>query len=112
MVSNHNIIVLINSTHDEIVQILNFCRSGDLKLIVARTGGLFDQIFCDLCTKHVINDATGECPLTVMIQSLQRDKDYEKPDYVVSDCTKYDRHQQMHLFFVTIDERMVQELHV
>ena len=34
MASNYNIIVLINSTHDEIVQILNFCHSGDMKLVV------------------------------------------------------------------------------
>ena len=34
IVSNYNIIVLINSTHDKIVQILNFCHSGDMKLVV------------------------------------------------------------------------------
>ena len=54
MVSNYNIIVLINSTHDEIVQILNFCHSGDIKLMVARTGGLFRQMFCDLSTVLII----------------------------------------------------------
>ena len=92
MVSNYNIIVFIISNHDDIVQILNFCLKRVMKLMVARSGGLFGQIFCDLGTKHMMIDATDECPLSVMIQSVQRDKCYEKKDYVVSDCVKYDRH--------------------
>ena len=105
IVSNYNIIVRINFNHEEIVQMLNFCHSVDMKLMVAQSGYWFGEIFCDIGTKHMIYDATVECPLTVMIQ-------IKKPDYVDSDCAKYDFHQQMNVFFFAIDERTIQGFHV
>lgn len=70
-----NIIVLTNSPNEETTEISKFCHHNNIKLVVARTGGLFGQIFCDFGPNHMVNDATGEDPLTVMIQDVQKDED-------------------------------------
>ena len=49
----------------------SICHESNIKVVCARTCGLFGQVFCDFGKGFTIEDATGEQPSSVFIQSVE-----------------------------------------
>ncbi|CAF4299050.1 unnamed protein product, partial [Rotaria sp. Silwood2] len=64
------VIILTDSLLNEQVEISKFCRSNQIKFIIASTKGLFGQIFCDFGDNFQVNDMTGEQPHVQIITEI------------------------------------------
>ncbi|VDK87878.1 unnamed protein product [Dibothriocephalus latus] len=75
IVSQYQVVVLTRGSSEEWRELSEFCHKNSIKLIAAKTCGLFGQIFCDFGEEFVVTDGTGEEPHSVLIQSVDRAKD-------------------------------------
>lgn len=70
-----HVVILTESSYDEIKRISEFTHSRNIKLIVASTSGLIGQIFCDFGTNFQVHDQDGEQPRSTMIASVTKEID-------------------------------------
>lgn len=73
--SKFHVIVLTESSYDEIKRISEITHARNIALIVASTSGLIGQIFCDFGNNFQVFDQDGEQPRSVMIASITKDVD-------------------------------------
>ncbi len=69
---NYDVVVLARGTSSDWKAISSICRKHSIKLICAKTSGLFGQLFCDFGPKFTVVDGLGEQPASVMIQSIDQ----------------------------------------
>ncbi|BHF65867.1 E1 ubiquitin-activating protein [Sparganum proliferum] len=72
IVSQYQVVVLTRGSSDEWRELSEFCHKNSIKFIACKTCGLFGQIFCDFGDEFIVSDGTGEEPLSVMIQSVEK----------------------------------------
>ena len=60
MMSEYNVIILVDYDLKMQVEINNFCRANNIKFISCATVGMTGQIFCDFGESFVSFDTTGE----------------------------------------------------
>ncbi|XP_057365163.1 ubiquitin-like modifier-activating enzyme 1 [Daphnia carinata] len=68
------VVVLTNSNLEEQLRVSEIVRSFGNALIVAKTQGLFAQVFCDFGEDFTIIDTTGENPVSAMIAGVTREE--------------------------------------
>lgn len=68
------VVVLTNSNLDEQLRIAEVVRSCGNALIVAKTQGLFAQVFCDFGADFTVMDITGENPISAMIAGVTKEE--------------------------------------
>lgn len=73
-IAKHQVIVLTDSSAEEQLRVSDACRRSGSKLIIAKTYGLFGQIFCDFGDKFIVSDPTGEEPASFMIANIEQVK--------------------------------------
>lgn len=73
--SKFHVVVLTESTYDEIKRISEITHGKNIALVVAATSGLIGQIFCDFGQNFQVFDQTGEQPKSTMIASVTKDVD-------------------------------------
>lgn len=71
----YHVVVLTESTYDEIKKISDITHSKNIALIVASTSGLIGQIFCDFGCNFQVHDQDGEQPRSTMIASVTKEID-------------------------------------
>ena len=69
-----SVIVLTESPLDDQLWINDYAHSKSKGFINASVRGLFGQVFCDFGHEFVVNDATGEEPISVMIMSITKEE--------------------------------------
>jgi len=69
-VSGFNVVVLTESSTEEIQTVGDFCHNNKIKFVVAQTAGIFGMIFNDFGEKFEVGDHNGEDPLSAMIASI------------------------------------------
>lgn len=94
----YRVVVLTNSTLEEQLRVAEIVRSFGNALIVAKTQGLFAQVFCDFGEDFTIIDITGENPVTAMIAGVT------KEEAGVVTCLDETRHGLEDGDFVTFSE--------
>ena len=72
---NFRVVVLTNSSLDEQLRVAEIVRSYGNALIVAKTNGLFAQVFCDFGQDFTVIDSTGENPISAMIAGVTKEAD-------------------------------------
>lgn len=75
LLEQFHVIVLTESSYDEIKRLSDFTHAKNIKLIVASTSGLIGQIFCDFGSNFQVFDQDGEQPRSVMIASITKEID-------------------------------------
>lgn len=97
-VQRFQVVVLTRSPLEEQRKLGDLCHTKGIKFIVASTRGLFGQIFCDCGENFVINDVTGEQPISVIISSVTKDTKS------VVTCLDESRHNLENGDYVTFSE--------
>lgn len=69
---NYQVVVLARGSMDQWRKLTKVCHGLSIKVVCARTCGLFGQVFCDFGKEFTIIDATGEQPTSVFIQSVEK----------------------------------------
>lgn len=69
-----SVIVLTDSSLEEQLWINHYTHSKSKGFINASVRGLFGQVFCDFGHEFIVNDATGEEPISVMIMSVTKEQ--------------------------------------
>jgi ubiquitin-activating enzyme E1 len=64
------VIVLTDVSLSLQLAVNDFTHAHGIKFISCDTRGLFGQVFCDFGPEFIVNDVTGEQPLTGMIASI------------------------------------------
>lgn len=72
-VSEYRVVVACNQPLSVQLALNEQCRAHGAAFIVAESRGLFGHLFCDFGSQFLVQDATGEPPLTGFIQSISRD---------------------------------------
>jgi len=72
---NYRVVVLTNSDSEEQLQVAEIVRSFGNALIVAKSQGLFAQVFCDFGPDFTVVDSTGENPISAMIAGVTKEED-------------------------------------
>jgi ubiquitin-activating enzyme E1 len=67
---DYDVVVLIDTPHEVIAGVSNFCRQHDIKLIVADCHGIFSRVFNDFGPKFTCFDKNGEEAQEVMVSSI------------------------------------------
>lgn len=75
LLSKFHVIVLTESSYDEIKRISEFTHTRNIALIVAATSGLAGQIFCDFGINFQVYDQDGEQPKSTMLASITKEID-------------------------------------
>lgn len=70
-----HVIVLTESSYNDVKRISEFTHSRNIALIVAATSGLIGQIFCDFGDNFQVHDQDGEQPRSTMIASITKEFD-------------------------------------
>ncbi len=65
-------VILTDETITKAIILNEECRKLGIAFIMANTYGLLGAIFCDFGPNFVVNDATGEEPLTGLIGGITR----------------------------------------
>jgi len=73
--SKFHVIVLTDSSYDDIKRISHITHHRNIALIVASTSGLIGQIFCDFGKDFQVHDQDGEQPKSIMIASITKETD-------------------------------------
>ena len=94
----YRVVVLTNSSLEEQMRVSEIVRSFGNALVVAKTQGLFAQVFCDFGEDFTIIDTTGENPVTAMIAGVTKD------DAGVVTCLDETRHGLEDGDYVTFSE--------
>lgn len=68
------VVALTNSSLEEQLRVAEVVRSFGNALIVAKTQGLFAQVFCDFGADFTVMDTTGENPVSAMIAGVTKDE--------------------------------------
>ncbi|CAG0912219.1 unnamed protein product [Notodromas monacha] len=84
--SSLQVIVLTDSTEDEICQISRVTHASGIPLIVGQTAGVCGRIFCDFGANFVVRDPDGEEPLRSIVATIS-----QEPEGVVT-CVDGNRH--------------------
>ncbi|KAL5110204.1 Ubiquitin-like modifier-activating enzyme 1 [Taenia crassiceps] len=71
----YQVVVLARGNMDQWRKLTKVCHELSIKVVCARTCGLFGQVFCDFGKGFTISDATGEQPASVFIQSVEKSKE-------------------------------------
>lgn len=69
---NFQVVVLTRGTSEDWRRVAKICRSLSVKVVFTKTCGLFGQIFCDFGSEFTVLDSTGDPPISVMIQSVEK----------------------------------------
>ncbi len=72
LLQKFHVVVLARGSSEEWREIAKTCHQLSIKVIFAKTCGLFGQIFCDFGSDFTLLDASGEQPISVMIQSVEK----------------------------------------
>lgn len=91
-------VVLTETSLDEQLRISELTHSKNIALIVADTRGVFAQVFCDFGKSFVVQDVTGENPVSTMVASISHD------DVGVVTCLDESRHGLEDGDYVTFEE--------
>lgn len=75
LLTKYHVIVLTESSYEEIKRISDLTHNRNIALIVANTSGLIGQIFCDFGNNFQVHDQDGEQPRSTMIASITKDID-------------------------------------
>jgi ubiquitin-activating enzyme E1 len=67
---NQAVTILINMTTDIVMEVNNYCRENNLKMVALWSHSLYGTIFVDANVNHIIMDATGENIENVQIGSI------------------------------------------
>lgn len=70
-----HVIVITDSSYDEIKRISGLTHNRNIALIVADSRGLIGQIFCDFGNNFQVHDQDGEQPRSTMIASVTKEID-------------------------------------
>jgi ubiquitin-activating enzyme E1 len=70
---NFRVVVLTNSSLEEQLRVAEIVRSYGNALIIAKTNGLFAQVFCDFGEDFTVIDTTGENPISAMIAGVTKE---------------------------------------
>ena len=70
---NFRVVVLTNSSMEEQLRVAEIVRSYGNALIIAKTNGLFAQVFCDFGEDFTVIDTTGENPISAMIAGVTKE---------------------------------------
>lgn len=73
--ATYDVIILTESTNEEIILIDEYCRQTGKKLIVAEAYGAFTRVFNDFGQGFEVLDKNGEELQDVMIKSIEADKE-------------------------------------
>uniref|UniRef100_A0A0A9XZ86 E1 ubiquitin-activating enzyme n=4 Tax=Lygus hesperus TaxID=30085 RepID=A0A0A9XZ86_LYGHE len=68
-------VVLTDCPLDEQLRISEITHANNIALIIAKTCGVFAQVFCDFGEGFKVVDTTGENPVSAMIASVSREED-------------------------------------
>ena len=68
--NNQNITIMINQNINYVLEVSNYCRQNNSKIIVLYSGGLSGILFIDAGINHMINDITGEIIDSVQIADI------------------------------------------
>ncbi|VDM30197.1 unnamed protein product [Hydatigera taeniaeformis] len=71
----YQVVVFARGNMDQWRKLTKVCHELNIKVVCARTCGLFGQVFCDFGKDFTIIDATGEQPTSVFIQSVEKSKE-------------------------------------
>lgn len=74
-IQQYHVIVLTESSYDDIKRISEITHARNIALVVASTSGLMGQIFCDFGHEFKVHDQDGEQPRSVMIASVTKEID-------------------------------------
>ncbi|KAK9765192.1 E1 ubiquitin-activating protein [Basidiobolus ranarum] len=69
------VVVLTESTLERQLEINDYTHGHDIHFISADVRGLFGTVFCDFGKNFIVNDTTGENPLSGMIAMVSKDKE-------------------------------------
>jgi ubiquitin-activating enzyme E1 len=79
LISGYKVIVLCNQgcSRPDLIEWTNELRKlyVDTKLLIVNSRGLFGQIFVDFGNEFIVQDTTGEEPLSVMLQDIENSKE-------------------------------------
>lgn len=68
----YHIVVFARGNMHQWKSLSQTCHELKIKIVCTRTCGLFGQIFCDFGKDFVIIDPTGEQPISVFIQGIEK----------------------------------------
>nr|XP_033782239.1 ubiquitin-like modifier-activating enzyme 7 isoform X2 [Geotrypetes seraphini]XP_033782240.1 ubiquitin-like modifier-activating enzyme 7 isoform X2 [Geotrypetes seraphini]XP_033782241.1 ubiquitin-like modifier-activating enzyme 7 isoform X2 [Geotrypetes seraphini] len=66
------VVVLTDSSMEEMLHIGDFCHSRSIPFITANTKGLFGQLFCDFGEDFVVSDPNGEEPISALVHHISQ----------------------------------------
>lgn len=79
LVSQHAVMVVCDQMPlSELVKWNNYCRTATPKsiaFVMARTGGVFGDVFVDFGASHVVVDDNGQQPMVRLVQSIEKGKE-------------------------------------
>ena len=75
VLKSYRVVVLTNSDLDEQLRVAEIVRSFGNALIIARTRGLFAQVFCDFGEDFTVIDTDGNNPLSAMIAGITKEQE-------------------------------------
>lgn len=97
-IKNFRVVVLTESSLEELYRISQLTHDNDIALIVASTRGVFAQIFCDFGHSFTVYDVNGESTVSTMIADISNDKEG------IVTCIDDTRHGMEDGDFVTFSE--------
>ncbi|KAG0727138.1 Ubiquitin-like modifier-activating enzyme 1 [Chionoecetes opilio] len=71
---NFRVVVLTDSSREDLLRVSAFCHTQDIALVVANTSGLFGRIFCDFGEKFEVVDTNGEPPVSTMVAGISKEE--------------------------------------
>ncbi|KAM7537021.1 hypothetical protein Aperf_G00000059949 [Anoplocephala perfoliata] len=72
IVRNYHIVVFARGNMHQWKKLSQICHELKIKIVCTRTCGLFGQVFCDFGKDFVVIDPTGEQPISVFIQGIEK----------------------------------------
>eukprot|EP01036_Dinobryon_divergens_P046967 gene46967-62879_t len=72
IIASFNVLVLIETTINEQLQISDFCHQNGISLIMADVYGAYGSIFCDFGDSFTVYDVNGEIAPSSMITSITK----------------------------------------
>jgi ubiquitin-activating enzyme E1 len=100
VVKQYQVVVLCNTgcSHHDLKQWADEVHKAGTHLIIVNTRGIFAQLFVDFGDEFVVRDTTGEEPLSVMVQQI------EKAEEATVTCLEETRHGLQDGDYVTFSE--------
>ncbi|VDN99537.1 unnamed protein product [Rodentolepis nana] len=69
---NYHVVVFARGNMHQWKNLSRICHELKIKIVCTRTCGLFGQVFCDFGKDFIVTDTTGEQPVSVFIQSIEK----------------------------------------